>query len=92
MPTKKVAVKDQIVLNDVKLRIRSAIEKQFGSVAKFINSEQGKKMGGQKIRVYLYDSGAVSFKTLAKLCEYFGIGTLTRTVEVQRIYRYQLTA
>lgn len=89
MPRKEKS--DNIELNDVREMVRKSIEEKFGGVAKFLHSEQGKKFGGMKIRPYLYGTGAVSYEVLRKLCEYLGIGILSRKVVVTRSYFYQLS-
>lgn len=87
--TKKTVGKD-VELNDVRKEIRCEIEKRYGSVTKFLESPMGKKLGGAKIRPYLYESGAVNFEVTRKLCAHLGIGELTRKIVVSRSYFYKL--
>lgn len=75
----------------VKSKIREAIEKKYGSVAKFLTTDKAKELGGTKIRAYLYDSGAVNLEVLNSLCKYLGLGTLSRNIVVERKVSYYLT-
>jgi hypothetical protein len=79
-----------IEIEEIKQRIRSHIEKNYGGVANFLKTDIGEKMGGQAIRPYLYDKGAVSFEVLRKLCEYFGIGRLSKKTYIVRTVKYRL--
>lgn len=76
---------------EVKSKIRSAITEKYGSVANFLNSDKAKELGGNKIRAYLYDKGAVNFEVLNSLCKYLGLGTLSRDIVVERKVNYYLT-
>lgn len=75
-------------IDHIKGRLRMEMELKYGGVSKFLRSEDGAKFGGMKIKPYLYSSGAVSFRTLAKLYEFFGIGILTRKVVIKKTYHY----
>lgn len=79
-----------IELTKVKAMIRERLEKEHGGVAKFLNSPQGKKFGGIKIRSYLYETGATNFDVLSKLSKYLGIGELSRKFVVSRVITYSL--
>lgn len=77
-----------IEITDAKELIRKAIEEKYGSVTKFLNSEQGKKFGGVKIKPYLYSKGSINFSLMQKLCSHFGIGKFTRKIKVIREVNY----
>ena len=87
---KKKTTGEEIQLNKVREMIRSEIDKNYGGITKFLNSDKGKSLGGKKIRCYLYDSGAVNYEVIRKLCKYLGIGVLTRKIVVSRTILYQL--
>lgn len=82
----------EVDINSVRSSIRKEIEKRYGSVAKFLHSEDSEKFGGRKIRCYLYDSGAINFKVIAALARWLGIGELKRDVIVTRNYKYVLSS
>ena len=90
MPIKKQQQGKDVELNDVRKMVRNEIEKKFGSIANFLNSEKGKEFGGIKIKPYLYDTGSKSFETINGLCKYLGIGELTRKIVVSRVITYRL--
>lgn len=77
-----------IEMTEIKEMLRNVINEKYGGVTKFICTEQGKKLGGAKIRSYFYDKGAVNFALMQRLCKYFGIGSLTRKVKVIREVHY----
>lgn len=77
-----------IEMTEIKEMLRKVINEKYGGVTKFICTEQGKKLGGAKIRSYFYDKGAVNFALMQRLCKYFGIGNLTRKVKVIREITY----
>lgn len=79
-----------IEIEEVKQKLRAHIEKEYGGVAQFLKTDTGEKFGGMAIRPYLYDKGAISFKVLRDLCEYFGIGELAKQVETIRTVTYTL--
>ena len=81
---------ETVELNKVRGMIRKEIEKRYGGVAKFLNSEKGKEFGGIKNRVYLYDSGPVNFEVISSLCKFLGIGDLSRKIVVSRSCQYRL--
>lgn len=81
--------KEKIELVDVKKALVEAIDKKYGSVAKFLETDFGKKLG-QNVRTYLYPSGATSYEVLRKLCKHFGLGELTRKNVVTRSVIYKL--
>lgn len=80
-----------VEFNEVRGMLRKEIEKRYGSIPKFLNSEKGEEFGGAKIKVYLYDAGPVSFHIISRLCDYFGIGKLTRKIKVVRSVSYRLS-
>lgn len=86
---KTTVVKDTNFL-EVRKMVRHEIEKRYGGVAKFLNSEQGKEFGGMKIKPYLYDAGPKNFKVISSLCSFLGLGTFTQKVVVTRTYSYQI--
>ena len=88
--SKRITGGEPIGIEEVKQKLRSHIEKEYGGVAPFLKSEVGEKFGGMAIRPYLYDKGAVSFKVLGNLCEYFGIGKLNKQTKITRITTYTL--
>lgn len=75
---------------EIRQKVRHEIEKRYGGVAKFLNSEQGKEFGGMKIKPYLYDAGPKNFKVISSLCSFLGLGTFTQKVVVTRTYSYQI--
>ncbi len=81
----------EIQLDDLKALLRKKIIKQYGSVPKFLRSEDGAKFGGPKIKPYLYPAGATSFEPLRGLAEFFGVGELTKKVVVEKTVTYYLT-
>lgn len=83
--------KETVELNTVRQQLREIIKKKHGSMELFFSSTEGKKLGGIKSRVYLYDNAAVNYQVLAKLCEHFGIGKLTRNIVVTRTITYELS-
>lgn len=87
---KKSPEGEAVEINKVRGLIREQLNERFGSVTAFLDSPAGKKFGGRKIRPYLYDTGAMNFTVISKLCEYLGIGTLTRKTVVIRTTSYQL--
>lgn len=91
MPKVKKEVGESIELNKVREMIRKELDKRYGGVTKFLNTEKGKEFGGMKIRPYLYDTGTVNFDVISKLCEYLGIGILSRKLVVSREYFYALS-
>ena len=78
----------QVEITEVKELIRKAIEEKYGSVTTFLNSEQGKKFGGPKIKAYLYNKGSVNFSLMQELCKYFGVGNFSRKIKVIREVKY----
>ena len=85
MPKKEIR---NVEMTEVKEILRKVISEKYGGVTKFICTEQGKKLGGAKIRSYFYGKGAVNFALMQRLCKYFGIGHLTRKVKVIREIKY----
>lgn len=79
-----------VELNKVRGMVRKELEKKYGSITKFLNSEKGKELGGMKIKAYLYDTGSVNFEVISALCKYLGIGELTRKIVVSRVISYRL--
>lgn len=75
---------------EIRQKVRSEIEKRYGGVAKFLNSDKGKEFGGMKIKPYLYDAGPKNFKVISSLCSFLGLGTFTQKVVVTRTYFYQI--
>lgn len=88
MPKNKKS--EGIELNKVRAMIRKKIDERWGSMSAFLRSEESEKFGGSKIRCYLYDTGAVNFKVIASLCEYFGLGTLSRKIIITKVSVYNL--
>lgn len=80
----------QIELNEVKKMIREEITTQYGSIPAFFSSDKVKKIGGAKLRSYIYDKGATSFSNLGKLCQILGIGILSRKIAIVRTTNYYL--
>lgn len=76
---------------EVKGKIRKAIADKYGSVVKFLETDKAKELGGNKIRSYLYDTGAVNLEVLSELCKYLGLGSLSRNIVVERKVTYYLT-
>lgn len=81
---------EEVEINKVRGMIRSELNKRYGGVVEFLDTEAGKKIGGRKIRPYLYDSGTINYKVISDLCVYLGIGNLTRKIVVTRTYHYHL--
>lgn len=79
-----------VEFNDVREMLRKEIEKKYGGISKFLNSEKGKEFGGMKIKIYLYNTGPVNYEIVNKLCRFFGIGELTRKIVVTRSVSYRL--
>ena len=79
-----------IEMTEVKEMLRNVINEKYGGVTKFICTEQGKKLGGAKIRSYFYNKGSVNFELMQELCRHFGVGNLTRKLKVIREYSYFL--
>lgn len=90
MARKKNSSTEEVDVNEIKEKIRVELDKQYGGVMKFLNSEEGKKLGGIKVRVYLY-KGVVNFDVLNKFCKFLGIGELSRNLVITRTYTYSLT-
>lgn len=80
----------EVEFNKIREMVRTEIEKRYGGVAKFLNSEKGKEFGGIGIKIYLYNTGPVNFKVISALCRFLGLGELKRKVVVTRTYNYQL--
>ena len=93
MPKKKVTEEhlEEVQLEQVKLALRNKINKEYGSVPAFLETDFGKSLGGMKIRPYLYGTGSVNYTVIAKLCTYFGIGNLTHKVKVIRKTYYYIS-
>ena len=87
----KTKVANEVEVNEIKGLLRKKIEEKHGSVAAFLKTDIALKLGGQKIRTYLYDTGTVNYKVLSRLCEFYGLGVLTREITVVRSVVYQLT-
>lgn len=83
-------MKKEITIVEVKGLVRHAITEKYGSVAKFLSSEQGKKIGGKKIRTYLYDTGSVNVEVLNRICTRLGIGSVSKETKVVREVKYFL--
>ena len=81
----------EVQINDVRALIRTALDKKYGSVAKFLHSKDSEKFGGRKIRCYLYDSGSVNYEVISNLAKWLGVGELKRSVIVTRSYKYVLS-
>lgn len=81
----------EVQINDVRALIRTALDKKYGSVAKFLHSKDSEKFGGRKIRCYLYDSGSVNYEVISNLAKWLGLGELKREVIVTRSYKYVLS-
>jgi hypothetical protein len=51
MPKKKVTEElEEVQLEDVKLALRNKINKEYGSVPAFLETDFGKSLGGMKIK------------------------------------------
>ena len=79
-----------VEFNQVRGMVRKEIIERYGSVAKFLHSEKGEEFGGYKMKVYLYNTGPINFDFISALCEFFGIGELTRKIAVYRSFSYRL--
>lgn len=79
-----------VEFNQVRRMVRKELIERYGGIAKFLHSEKGKEFGGEKIKVYLYDSGPVNFEVISTLCKFLGIGALTRKIVVSRSFSYRL--
>lgn len=79
-----------VEFNLIREKIRKAIDEKYGSVADFLSTDFAKKLGGSKIRPYLYETGAVNFDLISTLSSHFGIGELSRSLVVTRSYTYTL--
>lgn len=79
-----------VEFNEVRGMVRKEIIERYGGISKFLHSEKGKEFGGMKSKIYLYDTGPVNFEVISGLCEFFGIGTLTRKIVVSRSVSYRL--
>lgn len=77
-----------VEMTEIKEMLRKVIDEKYGGVTKFIATEQGKKLGGTKIRSYFYNKGSINFALMQRLCKYFGVGSLTREVKVIREITY----
>ena len=91
---KKLVKKDEfsvVDFNEVRRKVKEKLIEKYGSVAAFLHSDKGEEMGGQKIRVYLYEVGPANFKVTSELCSYLGIGELVRQIEVKREYIYKIS-
>lgn len=89
--TKVETPKDKKVeFNEIRGLIREELTKRYGGVSKFLHSEKGKEFGGIKSKIYLYDSGPVSFDVIKGLCKFLGIGELKRKIVVSRSFSYSL--
>lgn len=80
----------QIELSELRKLIRDEIFKQYGSVPMFLNSKEVQKIGGSKLRPYVYDKGSISFHILEKFCAILGIGAVTRKNVITRTTIYYL--
>lgn len=80
--------KEEIELNEVKELLRSKMIEKYGSVPKFLRSDDGIEFGGLKIKPYLYPAGPVSFETLSRLTKFFGLGVLSRKLHIVRTTTY----
>lgn len=78
-------------MDDLRAILRDKMVKRYGGVSKFLRSEDGAKFGGIRIKPYLYSTGATSFEPLKALSEFFGIGTLSKKVIVERKTIYYVT-
>lgn len=81
----------EINLDELKAVLRERMVKEYGGVSKFLHSKDGERFGGMKIKPYLYSAGATSFGPLKALAEFFGVGTLSKKVIVERKTIYYVT-
>lgn len=86
----KLEKTEDVEINKIRGMIRDILKDKYGGVAEFLASPKGVELGGRKIRPYLYDTGNVNFDVISSICEYLGIGTLTRKLVVTRTFSYQL--
>lgn len=80
----------EISLVELKSLVREKIIEKYGSVRAFLESPLAQKLGGTKVRCYLYDSGAMSFEVFQELCKELKIGKLKKRLKVTRSVRYFL--
>lgn len=79
-----------VEFNTVRRMVREELIKRYGGIAKFLHSEKGKEFGGDRIKIYLYDTGPVNFEVISTLCKFLGIGDFTRKIVVSRSFSYRL--
>lgn len=79
-----------VEFNQVREMVRNEIIERYGSVTKFLHSEKGEELGGYKMKIYLYNTGPVNFDFISALCEFLGIGSLSRKIIVSRSFSYRL--
>ena len=81
---------EEVDINVIRGKIREELVARYGGVREFLRTPQGEKMGGMKIRSYLYDKGVISYPVISTLCAYLGIGSLTRETVIIRKNIYRL--
>lgn len=82
---------NEVEINEIRSKIRNILNKKYGGVTRFLTTtEKGKEIGGVKVKIYLYDTGPVNFRIISALCEFLGIGKLTRKLVVVRRCTYKL--
>lgn len=89
MPIKKED-STKVEFNDIRKAVKTELDKRFGGIYQFLNSESGKKFGGLKNKVYFYECGPVNFELTRDVCEFLGLGELSRKLIVTRTYTYNL--
>lgn len=80
---------EQIEIGKVKELIVDAINKKYGDINTFLETDFGKSLGNN-VKTYLYPSGAISYPVLKKLCTHLGLGELTKETIVVRTIEYSL--
>lgn len=89
---KVIKESEGVDFNHVRGMVRKELIEKYGSIAKFLHSEKGKEFGGYKMKIYLYDTGPVNFNFISTLCEFLGLGALSRKIVVSRSFIYRLRA
>ena len=78
----------EVSIISVKRELRDIIKMRYGTATNFINSEEGQKLGGSRVRTYLYDRGTTNIDFLNRLRKLFGMPSIRREIKVVKSVTY----
>lgn len=78
-----------IDINDFKNELRSMIEEKYGSLAKFLRSDDAQNLGlDYGDRVYLYENAAISIEKLNCISKWLGGKVIKKKTEIVKVVKY----